>query len=54
MGNEKINKLLAEACGQTLDKLEEDTTRDHWMDAHEALDYGLIGKVITEAKEIKV
>ena len=51
---EKINKMLAESCGQSVDKVEEDTTRDHWMDAGEALEYGLVGKIITQAEEVKI
>ena len=50
---EKLNKLLAEACGQKFEKLEEDTTRDYWMSAQESLDYGLIGRIVESKKEIK-
>jgi len=49
---EKINKLLALECGQPLEKVEEDTTRDYWMDAAEALEYGLITKIITHRRDI--
>ena len=49
---EKINKLLAEACGQSIDRVGEDTTRDYWMTADEALDYGLINKIITSKDEL--
>ena len=44
---EKINQLLAKECGQTIDKVAEDTNRDYWMSADEALKYGLIDKVIS-------
>ncbi len=50
---EKINELLALECGQPLKKVEQDTTRDYWMDAAEALEYGLISKVITRQSELK-
>ena len=49
---EKINKLLAEACGQSVDRVSEDTTRDFWMTADEALDYGLVNKIITTKDEL--
>ncbi len=49
---EKINKLLAEACGQSIDRVAEDTTRDYWMTAQEALEYGLVGKIITSKDEL--
>lgn len=48
----KINQVLAEACGQTVDRLAEDTTRDYWMDAEESKEYGLIGRVVTKQSEI--
>ena len=49
---EKINKLLAEACEQSVDRVSEDTTRDFWMTAAEALDYGLVNKIITTKDEL--
>ncbi|SMF90401.1 ATP-dependent Clp protease proteolytic subunit ClpP [Paenibacillus uliginis N3/975] len=42
----KINHILAQQTGQALEKLERDTDRDNFMDAHEAKAYGLIDKVI--------
>ncbi len=43
----KLNRILAENTGQTLDKIEHDTDRDNFMGADEACQYGLIDKVIT-------
>ena len=43
----KMNEILAERTGQTYEKLCEDTERDNFMTAQEALEYGLIDKVIT-------
>jgi len=43
---EKLNSILSEASGQPLDKISEDTDRDYFMSAEEALEYGLIDKVI--------
>jgi ATP-dependent Clp protease, protease subunit len=48
-----LNKMLAEACNQPFDKLERDTARDYWMSAEEALSYGLIGRIVTNSKELK-
>jgi ATP-dependent Clp protease protease subunit len=42
----KMNRILAENCGQPLEVIERDTERDHWMTAQEALEYGLIDQVI--------
>ncbi|MDA9950964.1 ATP-dependent Clp protease proteolytic subunit [Oligoflexaceae bacterium] len=49
---EQINKLLAEECGQPLERVENDTKRDYWMDAGEALEYGLVSKIISSQKEL--
>ena len=49
---EKINKLLAEECGQAVDRVSEDTIRDYWMNADEALAYGLISKIIKNKDEL--
>ncbi len=44
----QLNQLLANQCGQTLEKIEKDTDRDYFMSAEEAKEYGLIDKVIEE------
>ena len=44
---EKMNRILAERSGQTYEKVCEDTERDNFMSANEAMEYGLIDKVIT-------
>ena len=49
---EKINKLLAEACGQSIDRVAKDTTRDYWMTAQEAMEYGLVSQIITSKDEL--
>jgi len=43
---ENLNKILAEHTGQTLQKISEDTDRDYFMSADEALKYGIVDKVI--------
>lgn len=43
---EKLNKILAERTGQTLEQITKDTDRDNFLDADEACAYGLIDKVI--------
>lgn len=43
---EKLNKILSENTGQELSKIEDDTERDHFLSAEEALQYGLIDKII--------
>ena len=48
----KIYDLLSEECDQPLEKVQKDTQRDYWMNAEEALEYGLISKVIHSRKEL--
>ena len=43
-----LNGILAENCGQSIEKIKEDTERDHYMSAQEACEYGLIDKVVTK------
>ena len=45
----RIDQLLAEATGQTLERIKADSDRDTWFSAEEALDYGLIDEVIGAA-----
>jgi len=45
---ELIHNILAKHTGQPLEKIRKDTERDFFMDAEEALRYGIIDKVITE------
>lgn len=39
-------KILADNCGQKIEKILKDFNRDHWMDASESVDYGIVDKVI--------
>jgi ATP-dependent Clp protease protease subunit len=48
----RINEIIAEATGQPLEKITKDTDRDFWMNAPEASQYGLIGKVILSKNEL--
>ncbi|OPH58354.1 ATP-dependent Clp endopeptidase, proteolytic subunit ClpP [Paenibacillus ferrarius] len=44
-----INQILARQTDQPIEKVEKDTDRDHFMDAHEAKIYGIIDEVIRKA-----
>lgn len=48
----KINKLISNETGQKIEKVEKDTDRDYWMNAEEALEYGLISKIISNRDEL--
>ena len=43
---EKLNKLLSEKTGQPIERINQDTERDHYMTAEEALEYGLIDGIM--------
>lgn len=45
-----LNAILALHTGQTLEKVSADTERDHYMSSQEAVEYGLIDKIITRAE----
>jgi len=49
---EKINRLIAEETGNPAGQVEKDTDRDYWMNAAEAVNYGLISKVIVNRDEM--
>ncbi len=49
---ERINGVIAERTGQSVERVSEDTMRDCWMSAEESVEYGLIGKIITSIDEI--
>lgn len=48
---EKMNRILAENTGQDFEVIAADTERDNWKTAKEALDYGLIDRIITNHAE---
>lgn len=50
---DRLNKIFADATGQKIDQIEKDTDRDYWMSAQEAIDYGLLGKIVNDSSEVK-
>jgi len=44
---ESMNRIMAEHTGQTLEKIALDTDRNFWMDASEAVDYGIVDNILT-------
>ncbi len=47
----KLNKILADNTKQDLKKIEQDTERDHFLEAEEALEYGIIDKIIYKKED---
>jgi ATP-dependent Clp protease protease subunit len=49
---ERLNATIASRTGQTVEKIEQDTDRDYWMSAEEAVEYGIVGKIISNIREL--
>ena len=47
----KLNKILADTSGQPFEKVQADTERDHYLTADEALEYGLIDRIVSSRAE---
>ena len=50
---ERINRLIAKATGQTYEQVSEDTDRNFWMSAGEAVQYGIVSKIIKASEQVK-
>ena len=44
---ERLNRMLAEHTGQTMEVIERDTERDRFMSAEQSVEYGLVDQVLT-------
>lgn len=51
---ERINHMIARETGQPVDKVQVDSDRNFWMNAEEALKYGLVTKIVTSPTEVKI
>jgi ATP-dependent Clp protease protease subunit len=49
---ERLNHIFAGATGQPYEKLLRDTDRNHWMTAPEALEYGLVSRIVQRAADL--
>lgn len=49
----RINKMISDQTGQSEEKVAQDSDRNFWMNADEALKYGLVDKVVTSMTEVK-
>lgn len=48
----RINQIIAQETGRPLDQVEKDTDRDYWMSVDEAIEYGIVSKVIASISEL--
>ena len=49
---ERINRIIAEQTGRSLEQVARDTDRDYWMSVEESLAYGLVGAVIASSAQL--
>jgi len=49
---EKINRMISEETNREFEKVENDTKRNYWMSAEEAVEYGLISKIINTQSDL--
>ena len=49
---QKLIKLIADETGKSVKQVEQDCDRDHWLTAEEALDYGLVSRIISKRSEL--
>lgn len=48
----RLNALFARATGQSVEKIANDTLRNHWLTTEDAVGYGLVGRVVERASEL--
>lgn len=51
---DQFNLIISSETGQTVEKVTQDANRDFWLDAKQALDYGLVSKIITSRDELDI
>jgi ATP-dependent Clp protease protease subunit len=49
---ERLNRIFARETGQTIERIEDDTLRNFWLDAEQAKEYGLVGKIVGKQSEL--
>lgn len=49
---QRLNTIFARETGQPLERIAKDTERDYWMSTEEAIDYGLVNRVIRSSHEL--
>lgn len=50
---ESINRIISEQTGKPFEQVEKDTDRDYWLSAAEAIEYGLVSKIVASRSELK-
>ncbi|MGB1190767.1 MAG: ATP-dependent Clp protease proteolytic subunit [Pseudomonadales bacterium] len=47
-----MNKIISDETGRPLEQVEKDTDRDYWMSVDEAIDYGIVTKVVRSVSDL--
>ncbi|MCP4159987.1 MAG: ATP-dependent Clp protease proteolytic subunit, partial [Deltaproteobacteria bacterium] len=50
----KLNQLISEETGKDIEQVSKDTDRDYWMNGVEALDYGLVSKIVEKRSDMPI
>lgn len=50
---ERINRIFSRQTGQPVERIEDDTRRNFWLDAPAAIEYGLVGHIVENIDEVK-
>lgn len=48
----KLNKIISEATGKDIEQVTKDTDRDYWLTADEAIEYGLVSRIISKRSDL--
>ena len=49
---DRVNRMIAKETGQTVERIVKDTQRNFWMSAEEAVDYGIVSRIINNTSEV--
>lgn len=48
-----LNQIIADQTGKSVEQVAKDTERDYWLDAKEAIEYGLVSKIVTKREDLE-
>ena len=49
---DRLNRTIADRTGQTVERVEKDTDRNFWMSPEEALEYGIVGRIVKSISDV--
>jgi ATP-dependent Clp protease protease subunit len=50
---ERMNRIIARQTGQSLERIQNDTRRNFWLDAEAAKEYGIVGRIVEHTHEVE-